>query len=581
MKRTIFYSIAALLTLATVWSAAAQSTYTSALAAKAKKGATIYGTVECDGAPLAGVAVSDGYEVVLTDKKGVYQLPSAKRNGQVFITIPSGYEAMTEGDDVVPQYWAELTADAATAERHDFALRRVENDRHVIMAITDIHIANHLDDIGQFKRNFMPRLREEVEKYRSQGIPVYTMCMGDSSFDSFWYDFLFTIADFRHLLTDVKYPTQFFHSMGNHDNNGSHPYGNDTDFKAADIARKTFGPTYYSFNIGNVHYVMLDNIYYINKPTDAKTGKGIAGSRSNAILVSEEQLKWLEKDLALVTDKSTPIVIGMHSPIYKYRQNHKPGEIITRFTDMERNRSLDEAYKLSSLLKDFAEVHFITGHTHRNLTVHCKHDTDKPIIANTIDHNISSICGAWWHTGAHGGLHLAPDSAPAGFEVFPVDGKHIEWYYTSIDDGAEKQFRTFDMNSVRDYYRTNGEVRVFLSHYPNRANFSDIKDNRVAIHVWAWEPTWTVTVKENGVELPVIHRPMENPQYAISYHLPKSIWRRELDVKRYDKQDKTPHMFHVTASSPTSTLEITVTDGFGRTYTETMTRPKEFSKWMR
>ena len=36
-------------------------------------------------------------------------------------------------------------------------------------------------------------------------------------------------------------------------------------------------------------------------------------------------------------------------------------------------------------------------------------------------------------------------------------------------------------------------------------------------------------------------------------------------------------MFKVTASSPTSTLEIKVTDDEGKTYTETMTRPKSFS----
>ena len=33
--------------------------------------------------------------------KGVYNIKSAKQNGYVFITLPSGYEAMTEGKDVV------------------------------------------------------------------------------------------------------------------------------------------------------------------------------------------------------------------------------------------------------------------------------------------------------------------------------------------------------------------------------------------------------------------------------------------------------------------------------------------------
>ncbi len=34
-------------------------------------------------------------------------------------------------------------------------------------------------------------------------------------------------------------------------------------------------------------------------------------------------------------------------------------------------------------------------------------------------------------------------------------------------------------------------------------------------------------------------------------------------------------MFEVSCSSPTTTLEITATDEFGRRYTETMSRPRE------
>ena len=94
--------------------AVAQSNFSSNLAATPAKGATIYGTVECNGKPLEGVIVSDGYSIVKTDKKGVYNITSEKRNGSVFVTIPSGYEAYTEGDDVVPQFWAHLTAEPAT-----------------------------------------------------------------------------------------------------------------------------------------------------------------------------------------------------------------------------------------------------------------------------------------------------------------------------------------------------------------------------------------------------------------------------------------------------------------------------------
>lgn len=41
----------------------------------------VYGVVHCDGEGLADVVVSDGVEVVKTDKDGVYQFKSAKKWG--------------------------------------------------------------------------------------------------------------------------------------------------------------------------------------------------------------------------------------------------------------------------------------------------------------------------------------------------------------------------------------------------------------------------------------------------------------------------------------------------------------------
>ena len=556
-------------------SAIAQSTFTSQFPVKNRKGANIVGVVEADGKPMQGVIVSDGYEVTTTDKKGCYYLNSAKKNGNVFITIPSGYEVNVEG--AIPHYWALLNAPATETERHDFALKSVNNDRHAIMAVTDIHLANQSEDLKQFKTKFMPRLNEEVEKFRSQGIPVYTICMGDSSFDTFWYDFLFDIGTFRQTLADVKYPTAVFHTMGNHDNDGATPYDENTDFNATEKYRKAFGPTYYSFNIGKIHYIMLDNVVYINKPTaDQKPGKNIAGSRNHVHYVTDEQLEWLKKDLAFVKDKNTPIVIGMHCPIIRYKNlNNGPIKILTKE---------EETVKLLEILKDYSDVHLFTGHNHRNFTCHGKDDPTQPLIGNIIDHNISAVCGAWWSTAAHGGLTLSKEALPAGFEVFSMDGRNMEWYFSSLDEGSDKQFRTFDMNTVRKYFNEDPEVRVFYDHYPPKARFDlrKTKDNRVDINVYAWETTWKISVKEveTGKMLDVKESPSENPLAILSYYIPKTVWARSFRSK-YKSRSRNPHMFHTVASAPDTTLEITVTDGFGREYKETMIRPKEFSKTMR
>ena len=561
-----------LLMLALFATATAQSTFTSALKAKAKGKANLYGIVECNGKPVAGVAVSDGYQIVLTNKKGQYCLTSEKRNGNVFITIPSGYEATTAGDDIVPQFWAELSSDVKVVERHDFALKAVNQDRHVIAAVTDIHIANHHNDLSNFRDIFIPQLTEELEQYKKAGIPVYTLCLGDSTHEIYWYDYLYDIGDFRRTLADAKYPTPFFNTMGNHDNDGATPCNDQTDFNATAKYRKAFGPTYYSVNIGKVHYIMLDNIHYINKP-GGKKAKGIVGARNYSYDISAEQMEWLKKDLELVTDKSTPIVIGVHAPIYRYK-NGRDGKINISLTE-------PSATELTKLLSQFSNVHILSGHTHRNRTTYGSDDKSRPEIANITDHNIVAVSGSLWYSSGFGGPMLGSLGEPAGCKIFTIDNKDIKWYFKATQFSAKEQFSCFDMNAVRDYFKNNGEVRVFIDKFPERTDYATWEtDNSVMINVWDWANDWKIKVTENGKELKVVRKKAEHPQMLVGLDLPNTLWLHKFD-KKNNKRKPHPHMFHVTASAPDTTIEVTVTDGFGNEYHQTMERPKPFSVHMK
>ena len=86
--------------------------------------------------------------------------------------------------------------------------------------------------------------------------------------------------------------------------------------------------------------------------------------------------------------------------------------------------------EFTAMLKDFPQVHFISGHSHQNMLCYGKDDSSRfPYISNITEHNISGVCGCWWQTAAHGGRTLSADGGPAGFEVFPVSGDKIEWYF--------------------------------------------------------------------------------------------------------------------------------------------------------
>ena len=103
-------------------------------------------------------------------------------------------------------------------------------------------------------------------------------------------------------------------------------------------------------------------------------------------------------------------------------------------------------------------------------------------------------------------------------------------------------------------------------------DYSTVGENAVYINVWAYEPGWTVTVTENGTPLDVKQVwSKKDPLHSISYDIPRGAANNGTLTF---PSTSCMHMFEVTASSASSTLEISVTDRFGNVSTESMTRPK-------
>lgn len=537
----------------------AQSTYKSTLPVKPKKGITVAGTVECDGKPVAGVTISDGYEVTKTDKKGAYYLKSKKQNPQVFISIPSGYEAWQ--DDVMPQFWADFTLSANEYERLDFRLNKVDNKNHAMLFVTDIHLANQRNDVAIFSNEYVERLRKEADRLKAEGKRVYTMHLGDGTWDLYWYAHKYPIGEMRNTLNKADYPTPFFNVMGNHDNDGAVIAGPDADLQASLPYQKAFGPRYYSFNAGDVHYVVLDNIEYINTPAQSNF-EGIKGKRNYNENFTPEQLEWLRKDLTDIP-YDTPIVIGMHSPALRWTNNQ--GTAYKLKTEKESTR------ELMSILKPYKDVHAFSGHSHRQCIVRTPAEEQ-----NLTDHNISGTCGAWWRTSATGLKNLCPDGTPAAFELFTADGKDLKWKHLAYEYPEDRTFYAWDMNSIKDYMQTSGEARAFKNLYPKWTDYSDVPDNYVYVNLWAWDPEGKLTITENGKELPVEIISQENPLFLLSYMLRTTLWMNIVDSKGAEKPRKF-QLFRAKASAPDTPVEISWTDYFGNETRQTLSRPTPFS----
>lgn len=552
-------TLAALVLTAAASTVDAQSIYKSKLPVKPAKGVTVAGTVECDGKPVAGVKVSDGYEMTRTDKKGAYYLKSKKQNPQVFICAPAGYEPVR--DDVVPQYWADFTEAPDQYERHDFRLnKKVQDKKHAVVMVTDLHLANQRNDVPTFAgKEYAGRLKKEISDLQSQGYDVISFHLGDGSWDQYWYMNDFPIQRLRDTFNDVKYPVPLYNIMGNHDNNGGELWTElkNMDLEAAKPFMKAFGPRYFSFDKGNVHYIFLDNIVYKNELTDKEKTRGIAGKRNFSERITPEQFEWMKKDLADVSPE-TPIVLAMHCPMIKYKK-------LT--TEVEPKLNKESVEKLQEILAPYKNIHVVSGHTHRqNLTRDPKH--------NIIDHNINAASGATWWTNGFNCKSFCMDGTPGGYEIFTMDGPEIKWRHESWDYEPGRAFLAFDMNEVKKYFDGNATYKAYVKDYPGISDLLDVPENEIYINLFTWDPLGKLKVTQNGKELPVTMFMGENPNFAATNMLQRTMW-----LNQYPKSGKKTltRMFKVTASDSTSPLEISYTDVFGNEFKETFNRPNTFT----
>ncbi|MDE7115467.1 MAG: hypothetical protein K2O56_03470, partial [Muribaculaceae bacterium] len=148
-------------------------------------GATISGRVTVDdGTPVAGVAVSDGTVITLTDEEGKYRLVSDKSNEIVFISLPGDYIAMTENNIPVISHATVLPPDRH--EIHDFVLRHADNSRYTVILQADQHLAARNEDLMQLNSKIIPDMNNFISRERDSANHVYSSALGDSGWEQFW-----------------------------------------------------------------------------------------------------------------------------------------------------------------------------------------------------------------------------------------------------------------------------------------------------------------------------------------------------------------------------------------------------------
>lgn len=521
------------------------------------EGATIYGSIKTtDGQPVANAVVSDGEICTVTNAEGIYGLPSNKENGFVFVSVPSGYEPVTNG--TVPKMYELTQTRKEVPEIQSFKLKKVEGqDNFKVIFMGDKHLANRTQDVVQYKK-----FCADVMNYKASngGTKIYGITLGDLTWDQYWKNG-YLLSNYVKTVNENIKDLIIYNVIGNHDHDPA-AIGNHA---AVNPMLENVAPAWYSFNIGQCHFVVLDDI-------DCSAYDGVK-DRPYKQNIYGVQLEWLKKDLSYV-DKSTPVYVMTHGSNYSYNTS------VANAYNLRANTGSDE---LISICSSFNEVHFVNGHLHQQHTM-MPADVPANTYSNKVyEHNIPAVCADWWYSGYYTpGCHVCTDGVPAGYAIFDFTGKNVKWGYKGTGMDEKILFRAYDLNNV-DFSNVTWKnlkdskvIDTFRSRYET-PYAGDKRKNQVLINVWNWNSGYKIEVKTaNGETLAATQINEYDPLSIAALSIP--YWDRSaLTSVPGTGTTKRFHFFQVQCPDADTNLEITVTDNFGNVYKETMERPKAFS----
>lgn len=364
---------------------------------------------------IRGVSVSNGLDVVQTDARGGYAIPLPEES-VLFITKPASYRVPVNAQQL-PQFYylhyPEGTPDVAEwdfpvieptgplPDRIDFALLPGrDNSRFKALAFADPQASSDEEED-------MLRI-DLVEPLIDNPFGAeFSLIVGDVVDDDLsLYE--------RHNRSMAQIGIPMWNLPGNHDMN----YRSPNDFYATDTFKSVFGPTNYSFDYGDVHFVAFDNIEYKGE------GNGTFDNGNYRGHLSEEQLTWLENDLRYV-DRDKLLVIATHIPLITHALDGK-GE---RYA-LGDNINTENLSELLAVIEGFDHVYGMAGHdTSNSWKVEVGHEHGwygYPFIA----HTLAEARGNDWSNGPRDerGVRAATmqDGNPNGFYVMTFNGTEVQ-----------------------------------------------------------------------------------------------------------------------------------------------------------
>ncbi|MCW5559206.1 MAG: calcineurin-like phosphoesterase family protein, partial [Verrucomicrobiae bacterium] len=360
---------------------------------------------------LRGVRVSNQRDIVQTDREGRWSLPLLDGGETTFFVIkPRGY-APPLSSDLLPRFYYTHKPSGSPALKFpglaptgplpasvDFPLRRQREPEAFQALFFGDTQPRDLREVDYFKHDI-------VEELIGQTNAAFGVTLGDIVFDN-----LSVMEPHNAAVALIGIP--WWNVIGNHDVNTDAPAAEDFD----DTYNRVYGPNYFAFDYGPVHFVALDNIHWI-PPADRPPGSGSTWRGA----LDSRQLAWLEADLRDVP-KERLVLLMMHVPLNDL-DNH---EAIYRIIE-------GRPYCLS-----------IAGHTHWQ--EHRFLRREDGWLGAMPHHHIVNVtaCGSWW-SGQPDELGIPRTTmscgAPNGYAVLTFRDRGV-----TVDFKAARRPAGYQMN---------------------------------------------------------------------------------------------------------------------------------------
>lgn len=384
---------------------------------------SVKGKLTSSGKGVSGVMITDGTNFVKTDNNGNYKIETTTENRFIYYTLPSGYNSPIV--DGIPMFYSEIKKDKK-GQVINFELNKsiVSQQKQAFILWADPQVSDKED------LSLLEKVKDDVEStvsFLQTQMPVHAISAGDLVFDQ---ESLY--GDYKNIIKELNIP--FYQVIGNHDMD----YNDRSDKYSDKTYSSSFGPSHYSFNVGNIHYVVLKDIFYC---------------RNYIGYINENQLSWLEKDLKEIKQGST-VIVSLHIPTTYGETQDQPDYAYFMSNEVMNKKAL------YSILKPY-KAHILAGHSHTQW--------NNLVFPNVLEHVHAAACAAWWQG------EICTDGTPKGYTVYMIDGDSLSWYFKGVNQDKLEQFRLYETGSDLE-----------------------MPDNFI-VNVYNYDPQWKVSWYEDGI----------------------------------------------------------------------------------